>query len=540
MRIVRKTADYQGSDLQVAHIDLEGLDLQHPIDFDLEDLDFNITTYKHLVTSQDGVAWTEQLGTINGFLETLPENIVRALGVYFAEAYVYINREATTGTTLKEAATYLGEQLYDVMIPHGIPQRLIDYTYQHIPMPDLSGVVLRPHDTPEKTFGFEDFIRVTAISVLCKLLCPIWGDLIHKFKRSTDTLSKEMQCLLVITPTLTCNELAAVDSKLKFYIESGVEPALNVNRNAHGQQPAFTAAVNGYSPRRLYDYVYGTIMVKKFINVNPLDEDCNIMRWIFSCINASLSTLTSTLKKSNIGARFEPGDFKDGDDEGNVSLLEHESSPSTVTADVPMLMKYGAQLAAIRMLDELNIPKSLFEGAMAYYKSRPFVANPISQILVPLAFGRRMGGAKGVRYLDAITYMQLTTVLQIYIARTWQTPLINLLTSTTEPEPKAEAPSLTDRHIALSYKQFAEYRHLEEFVYPYPIGGRSFEDLMWSTINHVISYHHRANTDPMIQAILSDDVVLEYGELVPYTELVSQDICKVIRHFVDLNATMET
>lgn len=540
MKIVKKQTVYNGTDVYVAHIDTEGADLGRVSPIPLEELDFFITTYKKL--HENNCELFEQLfKPANDFIKSLPQETQVDLCNFFIDALYMIDHSINEGQDLSNISNDIGYLFNNVVTKNGIPKLVFNWVDKNIQLPDLSNMVIEAHYTTEMTFLHNDYVGVTAISVLCKVLCPIWGDLIFKTKKSTDTAIKESLCYGVIAPVMACNEFSFIDQKVTSYIENIIKSEVSSKQYSQTQPIGFTVAVNGFSNERLNFTVYSIVFVKKFVIVNLLAETCNIMKFIKVCISSSLKALYSGLGKRNYKPRYVPS--KTGDEEeGNVSLLENESHVTATTADIRPLVRFGAEQAVDAALKDYDISPRLFDKVLDYYAENHIQPSPLNRCLTSLLFGDRIGGAAGMQYLNLRIYTKLIAATQIYIARNWNNQLVDLITASTAEEDKTEGASNTDFRIAMSQKDFGEY-HRCTAIYPYTLNASGINDKTGRFVasketrfDHVITglkdfitmRHHYANTAPSVQELLGDDLRYEKGAVIIYDEFVIRNIYQYI------------
>jgi len=578
MRIVRRVIQRSGIDIAVAFIDTEGLDLgidtvliepdytiaervvagkrsrktnddDDDNDFDddddtdpdvppvLEDngvLDLNkiyflIETFRNLKdNTEDGEVIF--FGAVNLFFSQLSDDERRKFCLFYISARRTIDSELSKGT-LVDIAKYLGNKVYDLMTRMNIPNRLLHFVEFNsgIPIPDLSYAGTRVgQDTEAMTFHLPDYHRLLAISIICKMLCPIWGDLIYRTKTYTDNTMKETYCMDVIEPLLSVDTFLAVRHKLFAYIANTVKQSLSSIRG----NASFTASVGGISLDRFNDIVFATIIVKRYVNVdlykqNPIG---NIMIWTQTCAKSSFNSLLSTLNnRCRIMPRTEIVDtHESGDDERNVSVLEYGSRVTSVTADIPILIKFGVKMSIRNLCKTYNVSERDFQLMAAFYQQNPIQVTVLNKTLVGILLGNVIGGAQGLKYLNTIDYMDLVIITQIYLAHTGYHALVHLLTASTPDEMKT-APSTIDNRISMDAEKYHSYSQLET-AFPYAINGigiSGVSGILRRVQDYIIKYNHFTNTAPTI-TMMMDLEPPHPGSLIEYDESVMDHFYRVI------------
>lgn len=540
MKIVKKQIIHNGTDVYVAHIDTEGADLGRVSPIPLDEIDFFIATYKKL--HENNCELFDQLfKPANDFIKSLPEEAQVDLCNFFIDALCLINTSIDEGQDLANISNDIGYLFNIAVMKNDIPKLIFKWVDKNIQLPDLTNMVTEAHYTTEMTFLHNDYVGVTSISVLCKILCPIWGDLIYKTKKITDTAIKESLCYGVIAAVMACKEFSYIDQKVTSYIENIIRSEVSSKSYSQTQPIGFTVAVNGFSNERLNFTVYSIVFVKKFVIVNLLADTCNIMKFIKVCISSSLKALYSGLGKRNFKPRYEP--TKTGDEEeGNVSLLENESHVTQTTADIKPLVRYGTEIAVETALKEFDIAPKLFNSILDYYAEYHIQPSPLNRCLTSLLFGDRIGGAAGIQFLNLRIYTKIVAATQIYIAKNWNNQLVDLLTATTAEEEKSGGSSNIDFRITMSQKDFGEYNRCTA-IYPYTLNASGvnektgryvtsketrFDHVITGLKDFITTKHHYANTAPMVQELLGDEIRYERGDLIQYDEFVIRNIYQYI------------
>ena len=168
---------------------------------------------------------------------------------------------------------------------------------------------------------------------------------------------------------------------------------------------------------------------------------------------------------------------------------------------------------------------------MGYYTNNVFPITRLNRGIVATMFGRLIGGAQGIQYLDAQSYMQLVTVAQIRMATQSIRTLTHLMTSITPANIKETHESNIDSRIDNEWDKSFEYRNCIE-AFAYNIGGSSAEGFFLAVKKHIILHHHYYNTAPTIASILGDDA-LQRGEIIMYEETIFRDFCATILHTIE-------
>jgi len=501
-------------------------------DFDInnsnDDVTFHIGgSYKKLVSydKQKENHWDELMLPANAFLESLPEEFQREVLLFFIKANQIISTNMYDQKSMNVSLEVIGDLLIELSNSKNsnmsLPTRLITFVKESgIPVPNLDKAMTEPHHTNSLTFKYVDYVNVIAISVLCKMICPIWGEIIHKTTSFISSDMKEIYCIKILDKLLRTSELDTIDSKFTNYLDN------IINRRDNNDRSKFTASISGYSPVRVRKFIYATMLVKKLINIDLLKDDSDVMKYIDTCTKSSFSALSMTVNRgNNVMSRTELTESSGGDEESNTTHLEHSSKVSQIPADIPIIIEYGVNCHIEAVCKNYNISFDMFRDAVNYYRNNIVQVNSFNTTIAGLIIGPIIGGAKGLQYLNADTFCKLIVVTQIYLALSGKSALVNLLTCNTPNDKKDSALSTVGNRINMSYNQTIEYRNCIA-SFPNSIGDNSFVNVINSLKDFIILYDHKYNTAPMLFKLINQDI--ENGEDVYYDDEVVRDICRII------------
>ena len=217
-----------------------------------------------------------------------------------------------------------------------------------------------------------------------------------------------------------------------------------------------------------------------------------------------------------------------GDDERKISILEHGSHITEVTADVPQLLRFGVRMTIERLCREYKIAEIDYQHTVSYYRQNPIIVTAFNKIMVGVFLGNHIGGAQSLKYLDIALFTELVAITQIYIATEYAyADVVDLLTAITmEDEKPVPALSNTNIRITSSSRQTEEWRKCET-TFPHAIDGIGVSSVLKRLQDHVVKYHHFANTSPLVSAIMDRDPPTK-GTTLMYEEDVIQKCCEII------------
>lgn len=578
MKIVWRTVREGGKDVTVAFIDTEGLEISgydtiqllpepqedddistdtevdpysdettsvvnHPVTdtdgpFDLNKLYFRVDSFQKLLTNPTAV-WDPLMVAANRFFTILSDDDLRHFCRFFIDARRTIDRDLLPGS-VTSVVTYLGNMFYDLAVAIDLPNKIMDYVKHtaEIPIPDLSSAGTNAsRDTEELTFcargDTTEYYMLLAIVVVCKILFPICGDMIKNTKGDVDNMLKEAHCIKILEPVLSLDVFHHIYHKLFNYVSHAVDTEMKNNYST----AAFTASIGGVTKLSFHTIVFSHLLIKRFVTVDPYKDKGNIMVWVASCAkNAFRSLQTSLNRHCKIMPRTDVSDTDYEDGERSVSVLEHGSRITEVTADVPRLIIFGVRMAIPRLMDLYEVSEMEFSQTLAYYRTHPIQVTMFNKILIGLFVGHAIGGAKGLNYIDRALYTELIVVVQCHIASKYAAQaVVHLLTANTPDEEKPVLEfSAVNTTIQQTAKQTREYKSCEE-TFPV-INGVGIGTVLKAMQDFIVKYHHFANTAPFVSAMMEQDA-LPQGTLVTYERDVMQNTCEIILGQLDPDKT---
>ena len=205
-----------------AELDISDLDWKNKEQF-VHKLRFPIKSYNKLnaVKNTENLInkeWQYVFEYPSAFLNTLSKNdkeqVAKTFILIYDEIFKYQkqNNVLNTNSMIKRIAMFLGA--LDKSID--LCAKMRDYVYGYIPVGIMKDAGTRPQDRPETTFTAPEVMLVATITLLCKMLCPIYSAIMlatDKFMSSTDkdsanrTLAgvKESLCSCILTDIINAH-----------------------------------------------------------------------------------------------------------------------------------------------------------------------------------------------------------------------------------------------------------------------------------------------------------------------------------------------
>lgn len=416
-----KTSKDRFSDIIIIYSDIPKITIDKIIKDDLKvnTVKFDSMTFQKLKVS----GFSE---TINPFFDTLELEEQSALFTYFVDMKQGLSE--LTKANIQQKIMEFSNNTSKLFNNLNLPERILTYTKTHgFPFPDLSDAGTRAHDTEAMTFRLPDYIVITAICILCKIMTPVWGELFVKLKTTGDhaltgTENRELYCAEILEGLLERCIFTPVYNRLLTYIYVATDSKLKYNVESNNTK--FVLSRMGISLDRFKDMMVAMILVKKMatynilVNVNNPLETPNLMR----NINAAVKETTEGKVKhwhseTTIMPRWELQENM-SDDEDNTSVLDHTSRLSTKTADFPIIATIGIETSTSRYIKELNIPRSVFDEACDYYQFKNVNINVYNKALIASVLVTRIGGSSVLlNYINIKEYISLLVITQILLLR---------------------------------------------------------------------------------------------------------------------------
>jgi len=509
-------------------IDMEGVSLGD--DVSDEQLTFRITTYNKLAYIQKDQHYGYMFNPVNSLLATLSVDEQKTIGMMFAKAHDLIDSMDTIGD-LTKTTEKISRVVYNAFKDTGLSEKIREYVRgSKIPIPALEGIGDQPHHTDEKTFYHNDYIQLTAIVFVCKLLCPIFGELIFVTKGDLDNNLKEIHCIPIMRDLLG-NDFEYISNKLSRYLTMNCEQWVKRSNNQNNM--SLTNAFSGFTTDQFGLYVYASILVKKFVNVDLYGTSGDIVVYIFSCAKNTVGNHMLNIKNKNrVLPRILPNDNTVVVD-GNDSNMEAESVVSSATADVPILTIFAVEHAIKDMLGEYELDIQAYESAVKFYHNNIVPATDLNTYILCTFVGHRIAGAMGIELLPADIYSKLLAVTQLYMLKLNMVDVAHAMTMMSTNTLKTEY-SKIDTTIEMSMGASFSYKNLKR-MFPYKIGHMAWDTKAEKICSDIITKVHTYNTAPVMWDMIGQENI--NNSVWQYDERILKDIFEFINHV--LNAQEE-
>lgn len=297
----------------------------------------------------------------------------------------------------------VAEQLDEVDLAIDLMGSLRKYVDNNMVVGLYEGAGKRAQDSDKLTFQPEQVKDLMGITLLCKMLCPIYGVIISNVEKFVDTKLKETHCVAILTKMYQrrCPELI---EKLMHYIGHTVKQ--------HSEESA-SGLMHGYDDNSLSYHMYGILMVRQFVNVDLRVRNGNLMTYIIVSVKRAINTIRSAVKRNPTYSR-KPITSKHEED-GNTAQLEIDSMTSKKTLDVGPIINAAVDPAIREYMATYQIDNESYQESLRFYQSHPITPNPINKDVNAMFFSRKLGGGNGLLMLRGPEYTKITALMQLII-----------------------------------------------------------------------------------------------------------------------------
>ena len=468
--------------------------------------------------------WNDTFSTINRFLSLLDHNtkceIVYALTLMHTDILTFFSNEKAIDVSV--LTKQLSDKCNKLDLSCNLCDQLRDFVIKHIPIGLMPNAGNRPQDNYKLTFYPDEVITLMSITLLCKLMSPIFGVMMSNLINKVDIKAKEACCVAIFTD-LFSRKFNKIIDKLKYYIQHTV----NVQCKEDAAK-SLSNIMHGCDNFSLSHSMYSQLLIRQFVNV-PLvrkDKEGNLITYILVSVKKALTTINSTILKKPTYLR--PLFASDSDDDGNTSRLEVDSIASKRTCDVPSLVKCAVPHTINKYLQMYDISVEEYENSIEYYSNNPIIPTKLNKDINSMFYSRDFGGGKGVLMLKANEYSQITALLQLVLftlsADEGYRRLAHMLTVLPSLDTQLGF-SFEDNLFKMNTGASVGYRNCRMRFENSPFGlkGKEWDNHIDNITNDIIMNKYRYNTANWIWAWLEMDNI--NGKLVEPNGSIISALC---------------
>lgn len=270
--------------------------------YDMNQLFFNIDAYKKLAHGSEDV-WQVVFDPVNKFLLTLPENSLQQLGQFYNEARTMLHDPDDPDE--HDPSLKIGVRFYHIATGIKLVDELRRFveTLDIVPAPLSEAVAKNPENADLLpvfaddivSFYHGDYVDVLAISMVCKLLLPVLGEVIYHTLMKNATgyvadMTVESKCYNVLGNILFYG-FRHTGTKLNAYVAHVVRVKL-----ATEGIDATAAARAGFTSDRLQNFMFGRLLTWGY-PAFEFSPELNILADTSTYVHTSLGMFLATLER---------------------------------------------------------------------------------------------------------------------------------------------------------------------------------------------------------------------------------------------------
>jgi hypothetical protein len=383
---------------------------------------------------------------INLFFQELSE--VEQRVIYDLYAFAKMHIDTLTLDNRRNVQEVIQDRVYQTVHGLGLADKMIEFCrtprFLYPDPKDKTDVGKGAHHTEEKTYHPEDYIQVTAISLLSKLMVPIWGEFIAALEAvDINQRQREKMAFDLVEATLEDGAFSRIYAKLFYTLGSRIiDIRKTFDSRAESLRSAKTSFIlthNSIDDDMFESIVMAAIVVKRMATYStllPLADGRNpdAMVYIYDGIKRTVAHQLQIMSQAmDTMPRIDQSSHGDDD---NSSIIDYISKTSNKPIDASVLVSVAAEKWEIdKMVELTNTPRDVFEAAADYYQASSFDVSPLCQAMVATFVGRRLCGSKPLGWLTSPLYQRLVVLLQVYLIRNDMLDLASLVSAKTSMMP---------------------------------------------------------------------------------------------------------
>jgi hypothetical protein len=510
---------------------------------------FSMKTYEKIAKDNEENVGDLILLPINLFFETLSFSEQEQVDKLYLDAKEKI--DTITVDNRREVQDDLQQEIFNTLEKLDLPNKMIKFCQSgQFVYPDLSIAGTLPHHSPAKTFTLPDYVEITAISLLSKLMVPIWGEFIKVLGQiGIDNNQREKIAFDLIEPSLEDGAFERIYSKLSGTLSSLVgerRKLTDKKASLSATTSSFIITHNGIDDQMFDSIVMATIIVKRMATYECFPDAKtgtvrNAMVYIDDGIKRTSDTRIQYMRNNMNTMPRKP--LPSHDQEDNSSILDHASKTSKKPIDVPITVITAVEKWELpRLVIDTHSPDDVYQEAARYYDVNGFDVSPLCQAMIASFIGTRFGGSKCINYLPPKLHQRLVVLLQLYLIDQGMYDLASLVSAQT-PQLQIDGGTSPIAMRIRSNLRSSEYQqcqnlfkgHLEKPVVHFgkrPVSSKKIDVERIDFVTHIdkiidwlVKYNHYENMAPALwrHAKLEAPVA---GSDVQFDENIIRNLCR--------------
>lgn len=309
--------------------------------------------------------------------------------------------------------------------------RTPDFVY-----PDDSEAGKSYYHSTAMTFDQNEIYDMTALSMLFKLLIPIWGEYIAHFDIfSINPIYREQKAIEIVDEILDTSIFARTYQKFVTYVETIVKRECTMfdkdqNRSVHTDH---IFSFHNITEAVFTEVIEATILLKKTVlyecgTIKPEGNVSSIMVYIHNGVQNTVGTQLITLSKTVSILPLNDQDQREGE-ENNQSAMEYYAKPSDMPADYPVFIEVMMEREIPKLARDYKVPMADVIELGDFYLRSPFEVGPMAYSCVASLVGNRVCGSASLDYPQFREFSRLVAITQHFMARQGMFSLLPFLSS---------------------------------------------------------------------------------------------------------------
>lgn len=493
-------------------------------------LSFHCSTYKKI--SNDGEnpdVWGAIFSASNWVLSQITDEEKKQVLMCFCNINSAIKHDMPKNDGPLAVAAFietLGDRYLQLIDNLHLIERFDSYSRAYIKMGDTSKFGKRPQDTAELTFVEEEMRALIVIAFLCKMMAPVFGELMANIpsvqsedgKKKTER-DREMKCVVLMNPIIKAHFKQLID-KFQHYLRHTVNGCCGVDKPA--------AVFSGYTPSTRSFIIFANLLVRNFINVNLLQDDSNIMRFSDSIARTLVGTQDSNSNRKQVKTRVAYG-AASGDEGGNIAQMEIDSLVSMKTMDTPIIIAASIDAVIGRYLLHYDISWKEYRDCLDYFIKHPIYPSSINRFVACGFFGGDIGGGRGILNLDHIHFTKIVCLLQMIVFTHGYKQFGHILTAAPTTTVKVTQ-SQQDNLFLLNYGTSYSYHNCRAKFEGGAISsnGREWDSQMRSIVDDLMKQYYVFNTPEFLWDLMAEEDL--NGRTIEVTAEITGQMCAFIEN----------
>lgn len=495
---------FEFTDKNSSYIDPDTHEVK-PLETDEQKLEYFNKFYKHLLMfdinaysllkSLDRNQFEVIFNSVNNFLATLSDDDNIVICKTFLKIHVIINK--ITSNNILQVIDVLGKEIDQLDMQLDLCTKMEHFVNKYIPIPSLEDVGYRPQDSEAMTFRRHHVIELSAITILCKLLCPIFGQFFYQFKNNVniDNMLKESRCAAILN-VLFKRRYSSIILKFNNFLN-------NIAIQQCKNKDDVTTVFNGQTLMLLVEYGSANLFTRKLVSLDIYDKTKNLMTYATVCFKNCIDTQYRTSATKNIIKERANDDLKEfTSDEGNASRLENESIISYKPGDVPIIVEWTIEQLINKLIDKAEMPIDIYNEAILYYNKHIPPMTPVSNYLLCTYFGNMIDGAIGISMISAKVYIRLATILQYILIRKNFHCLVHPIMLMPMNRVKSQLTNI-DNRVRMTWYNTYSYRNFKQ-KFSFSIGNRECDTKLKEMLEFLTTQIHHYNNAPVIWELMNE------------------------------------